>query len=180
MGEMRKEASAMEAQQKAIQEEKAQLRAQFGKNKRITGNHYDKALAVRCVNGTFVGRKTENIIAYRGIPFVGKQPVGKLRWKAPVDFGADDGVYEAYHNAKSAYGNEDLETGSLFYQETELTYATRGRNESTAKMDMEASMELEGRFTIAQKRSIHGQNSAISRRIASKVAEMAVDACLTS
>ena len=120
MGEMRKEASAMEAQQKAIQEEKAQLRAQFGKNKRITGNHYDKALAVRCVNGTFVGRKTENIIAYRGIPFVGKQPVGKLRWKTPVDFGADDGVYEAYHNAKSAYGNEDLETGSLFYQKREV------------------------------------------------------------
>ena len=122
MGEMRKEASAMEAQQKAIQEEKAQLRAQFGKNKRITGNHYDKALAVRCVNGTFVGRKTENIIAYRGIPFVGKQPVGKLRWKAPVDFGADDGVYEAYHNAKSAYGNEDLETGSLFYQDEDCLY----------------------------------------------------------
>ena len=55
-----------------------------GENKRLADGQYDKSLAVRCLNGTFVGRKTENIIAYRGIPYVGEQPVGGLRWKAPV------------------------------------------------------------------------------------------------
>ena len=52
-------------------------------NKPILDGHYDKSLAVKCINGTFVGRKTENVIAYKGIPFVGRQPAGNLRWKAP-------------------------------------------------------------------------------------------------
>ena len=101
---------------------KALLRAQYGENKRITDGNYDKSLAVKCVNGTFVGKRTENIIAYRGIPFVGKSPVGELRWKAPVDVVPDDGIYEAYHNAKSAYGNENFETGSLFYLSEDCLY----------------------------------------------------------
>ena len=45
-------------------------------NKKITDGNYDKSLAVKCINGTFVGKKTENIISYKGIPFVGQQPVG--------------------------------------------------------------------------------------------------------
>ena len=73
----------------------------ISENKRITGGSYDKALAVKCVNGTFVGEKTENIIAYKGIPFVGRQPVGDLRWKAPVGVVPDDGVYEAYNYGKA-------------------------------------------------------------------------------
>ena len=52
------------------------------------------------MNGTFVGKKTDGIISYKGIPFVGQQPVGNLRWKAPVDVTPDDGVYEAYHCEK--------------------------------------------------------------------------------
>ena len=105
-----------------LDEARALLRAQYGVNQRITDGSYDKSLAVKCVNGTFVGKKTENIIAYRGIPFVGKPPVGELRWKAPVPVSPDDGVYEAYFNAKSAYGNEELETGSLFYQDEDCLY----------------------------------------------------------
>ena len=115
-------ASMAEEQLKAIDEARALLRARYGENKKITDGNYDAALAVRCVNGTFVGKKTEDIIAYRGIPFVGKPPVGELRWKAPVDVSPDDGVYEAYYNAKSAYGNEQLETGSLFYQDEDCLY----------------------------------------------------------
>ena len=83
-----------------------------GENKPITDGHYDESLAVKCINGTFVGRKTENITVFRGIPYVGKQPVGELRWKAPVDVVPNDGVYEAYYNAKSAYGNPGFEVGS--------------------------------------------------------------------
>ena len=112
----------LEEQMDAINQAKELLRAQYGVNKRITDGQYDRSLAVKCVNGTFVGKKTENIIAYRGIPFVGKQPVGELRWKAPTEVVPDNGVYEAYYNAKSAYGNENLETGSLFYQGEDCLY----------------------------------------------------------
>ncbi len=112
----------LEDKMDAINQAKELLRAQYGVNKRITDGQYDRSLAVKCVNGTFVGKKTENIIAYRGIPFVGKQPVGELRWKAPTEVVPDNGVYEAYYNAKSAYGNENLETGSLFYQGEDCLY----------------------------------------------------------
>ena len=81
---------------------------QYRANKKITDDNYDKSLAVRCVNGTFVGRKENGIIAYRGIPFVGKQPVGEYRWKAPVDVIPDDGVYEAYYNGKSPCQHKDF------------------------------------------------------------------------
>ena len=117
-----KAAATMEEQLQAFNEARELIRSQYGENKKITNGNYDKSLAVRCVNGTFVGKKTENIIAYRGIPFVGKPPVGELRWKAPVDVVLDEGVYEAYYNAKSAYGNELLETGSLFYQDEDCLY----------------------------------------------------------
>jgi len=62
----------------------------------------DNELAVKCINGTFIGKKTDNVIAYKGIPFVGQQPVGNLRWKAPVEYTADNGVYEAYEYGKGA------------------------------------------------------------------------------
>ena len=79
--------------------EKQQM-PQYGENQKITDGKYDQSLAVKCTNGTFVGKKTENIISYKGIPFVGQQPVGNLRWKAPVEFTPDNGVYEAYHFEK--------------------------------------------------------------------------------
>ncbi|MBR3722183.1 MAG: carboxylesterase family protein [Selenomonadaceae bacterium] len=120
---------------KSEDDEKQQLRALYGRNKKITNYGYDKSLAVKCVNGTFVGKETENIIAYRGIPFVGKPPVGELRWKGPVDVVPDEGVYEAYYNAKSAYGNEELETGSLFYQDEDCLYLNiwKARDKTTKK-----------------------------------------------
>ena len=93
-----------------------------GENKPITDGHYDQSLAVKCINGTFVGRKTDNITVFRGIPYVGKQPVGELRWKAPVDVVPNDGVYEAYYNAKSAYGNPGFEVGSIYYQDEDCLY----------------------------------------------------------
>jgi len=102
--------------------EKDMLRALYGENRRIADGAYDKSLAVKCVNGTFVGKKTDGVIAYKGIPFVGKQPSGEYRWKAPVDIVPDDGIYEAYYNAKSSYGNEALETGSMFYQDEDCLY----------------------------------------------------------
>ena len=93
--------SSAQAADKTLSEIKEEMRALYGENKKITDGNYDKSLAVKCVNGTFVGKKNDGVIAYKGIPFVGKQPVGELRWKAPVDVVPDDGVYEAYYNGKT-------------------------------------------------------------------------------
>ena len=106
-----------------LEQSKAAVRAQYGENRKITDGQYDRSLAVKCVNGTFVGRKSEGVITYKGIPFVGKQPVGEYRWKAPVDFEPDDGVYEAYYNAKSAYQMlEPTEPASLYYHGEDCLY----------------------------------------------------------
>ena len=116
-----------------LSEAQDQLRAQYGENKKITDGNYDASLAVRCVNGTFVGRKTENIIAYKGIPFTGRPPVGDLRWKAPVDVVPDDGVYEAYYNAKSAHQViSETEHASLFYQSEDCLYLNIWKAEEAA------------------------------------------------
>ena len=102
---------------------KAKLRALYGENKQITDGNYDKSLAVKCIIGTFVGKKNDGVIAYKGIPFVGKQPVGELRWKAPVDVVADDGVYEAYYNGKSPCQVYDRwQVASLYVQGEDCLY----------------------------------------------------------
>ena len=98
-----------------LKEVRERMAALYGENKKITDGDYDKSLAVKCINGTFVGRKHGDVIAYKGIPFVGKQPVGELRWKAPVDIVPDDGVYEAYYNAKSpCQGVDPMQIASLY------------------------------------------------------------------
>ena len=105
----------------SMKQVKAAARARYGENKKITDGNYDKSLAVKCVNGTFVGKKADNTIVYRGIPFVGSQPVGGLRWKAPVDVIPDDGVYEAYYNGKSAPQRE-VEYSSVYVQGEDCLY----------------------------------------------------------
>ena len=99
------------------------MRALYGENKKITDDNYDKSLAVKCINGTFVGRRTDGVIAYKGIPFVGRQPVGELRWKAPVDVVPDDGVYEAYYFGKCPRQIESFaQMGSLYVQGEDCLY----------------------------------------------------------
>lgn len=41
-------------------------------NGKITDGHYDKSLAVKCINGTFVGRKEEK--------YLSGTCVGRRRW----------------------------------------------------------------------------------------------------
>ena len=102
-----------------LAEERAQLQALYGENRKITDGNYDKSLAVKCINGTFVGKRTGDVIAHKGIPFVGQQPVGELRWKAPVDVVPDDGVYEAYYNGKSPCQDEGVSQRASLYPQGE-------------------------------------------------------------
>ena len=120
----------------AVNKNRAKLQTLYGENKRITDGSYDKALSVKCINGTFVGKETDGVIAYKGIPFTGKPPIGELRWKAPVDIVADDGVYEAYYNAKSARQMmSDTETASLYYQSEDCLYLNiwKAKDENTSE-----------------------------------------------
>ena len=100
---------------------KEMARARYGVNKRITDTSYDESVSVKCVNGTFVGKKAGDVVVYRGIPFVGEQPIGALRWKAPVDVAPDDGVYEAYYNGKCAPQRE-VEYSAVYIQGEDCLY----------------------------------------------------------
>ena len=72
-------------------------------NSEITGD-YDKAHAVKCVNGTFVGTETNGVASWLGIPYA-KAPVGARRFKAPEYVDASDKVFEAKYYGKGAYGS---------------------------------------------------------------------------
>lgn len=136
-------------------------RASYGENKEITNGNYDRSLAVKCVNGTFVGRKAGNTIAYRGIPFVGSQPVGELRWKAPVDVISDDGVYEAYYNGKCAPPAvaKDLAVSDKHENQTEHVFGctapiTRKAQDKSLGADEDLQKESFGQRMMGVARSV--------------------------
>ena len=122
------------AAEKPMEDIKQELRAKYGENKKITDGNYDKTLAVKCINGTFVGKKNDGVIAYKGIPFVGKQPVGELRWKAPVDVVPDDGVYEAYYNGKSPCQEDDrVQVAALYVKGEDCLYLNVWKADDSVK-----------------------------------------------
>ena len=45
--------------QAAMKKKQEAIRALYGENKEITDGSYDESLAVKCINGTFVGKKSE-------------------------------------------------------------------------------------------------------------------------
>ena len=97
------------------------MKSLYGENKKITNGNYNKSLAVKCVNGTFVGQQADNVISYKGIPFVGQQPIGALRWKAPVDVVPDNGIYEAYYYGKTPV-QADGDPAALYVQGEDCLY----------------------------------------------------------
>ena len=116
---------------KQTDELRRQVRARYGENKKITDDSYDKSLAVKCVNGTFVGKKKWGIVSYKGIPFVGEQPVGKNRFKKPVPYEEDEGVYEAYHFAKASLQPESSDdAGALAVVGEDCLYLNIWKNTS--------------------------------------------------
>ena len=70
-------------------------------NSEITGG-YDKAHAVKCVNGTFVGTEEHGVASWLGIPYA-KAPIGERRFKAPEYVDADNRVFEAKYYGKGSY-----------------------------------------------------------------------------
>lgn len=96
---------------------KAEMRAMAGENRPITGD-YDETLSAVCRNGTFVGQKDGNVIAFKGVPFA-EPPVGELRWKPPVPAAAGDSVYEAKYFGKSPVQSEWVSEPGSYYPQSE-------------------------------------------------------------
>ncbi len=100
---------------------KARIRAAWGENQPVTGA-YDPDLAAVCANGTFVGKRKDGVLAFRGIPFA-CPPVGELRWKRPRPAPDSDGVYEAYYNGRTAIQTEwPTERASYYPQGEDCLY----------------------------------------------------------
>ena len=93
------------------------IRESYGENQVITGE-YDEVAAVKCKNGTFVGRMSEGILCFRGVPFA-KPPVGALRWKAPVPPEDDNRTFEAYYNGKTPIQTEWKTEQASYYPQGE-------------------------------------------------------------
>ena len=100
---------------------KEMISARYGENKRISGE-YDPSLAIRCVNGTFVGKTEGDVSAFLGIPFA-QSPTGERRWKRAKPVLPDDGVYEAYYNGKTPIQTEsETEPASYYHQGEDCLY----------------------------------------------------------
>ena len=99
-----------------IEKFRKQMRERIGENRKLTGQNYDAALAVKCHNGIFVGTERDGVRSFKGIPYA-MPPVGRRRWKAPEAAAPDDGVYEALYFGKSCIQTEEAsERASLYMQ----------------------------------------------------------------
>lgn len=106
---------------------KDMMRSRYGENKRLSGC-FDPSLAVKCVNGAFVGKRENGVDVFLGIPYA-LPPVGELRWKRPAPVEPDDGVYEAYYNGKSPIQTEwETEQASYYPQSEDCLYLNIWRN----------------------------------------------------
>ncbi len=122
---------------------KITIRQRYGENRRIDGE-YDEALAVKCQNGVFVGGKTGDVIAYKGIPFA-QPPTGERRWKAPEPVEDSDGVYEAYFNGKSPIQTEwPTEQASYYPQGEDCLYLNIWVNHTNGQKDKPVMVFLHG------------------------------------
>lgn len=79
---------------------------------------YDKALSATCENGTFVGQLNGEVIAFKGIPYA-HQPIGSLRWKAPLPPHPDRRVFSAFHFAPSSLQSEREQEPASFHRQSE-------------------------------------------------------------
>lgn len=96
-------------------EKRTRMRSQYGINHKIKSD-FDGTLKAVCENGVFVGKKTGDVISYKGIPYA-TPPVGELRWKPPMPPAKSDSVYEAYYFGKSPIQTEwPSEEGSYYPQ----------------------------------------------------------------
>ena len=93
------------------------MQSLYGENKEITGE-YEKDLSVSCNNGIFVGKKKDDVISFKGIPFA-KPPIGELRWKDPILAEDNNKIYEAYYFGKAPIQTEWIYIYGSYYPKSE-------------------------------------------------------------
>ena len=118
---------------------RTEMAAMYGENHQIDGRDYDTDLAVKCSNGTFVGREADGVRAYKGIPYA-EPPVGELRWKPPVLAKEDDGTYEAFYFGKSSIQTEAESERASFYAKGEDCLTLNIWSDSSEDADRKAVM----------------------------------------
>ena len=96
---------------------KSEIRSRYSENRRIT-QAYDPSVAVKCVNGSFVGKRKDSVDVFLGIPFA-QPPTGERRWKRAKPVLPDDGVYEAYYNGKTPIQTESPTEPASYYPQGE-------------------------------------------------------------
>ena len=73
-------------------------------------------LAVKCKTGTFIGKKDDDVLIWKGIPYA-KKPSRKLRFMRSEVPDASDKYFEAYNFGKTAIQPRDIgEKASLYKQ----------------------------------------------------------------
>jgi len=91
---------------------------EYHPNEEITDDNYDKNVAVKCKNGTFVGLIDDDVKTWKGIPFA-KQPVEDLRFMAPQDAEESDKVFEAKYFGHSCIQLMDKDEKASQYEQGE-------------------------------------------------------------
>lgn len=95
---------------------KADIKNSYGVNKEIQS--FDEKVAVKCYNGTFVGKEKGKTVEFRGIPFA-KSPTGNRRWKKPEPVEDSDKAFEAYYNGRSPIQVEWNSERASYYPQSE-------------------------------------------------------------
>ena len=70
----------------------------------------------KCLNGTFVGKESDGVVCFKGIPFA-LPPVGNLRWKEPQHVLPSDEISSVATVALIA--KEEAEEENSFADETQ-------------------------------------------------------------
>lgn len=99
------------------EEAKNRIRDSYGVNMSILGD-YDQSLSARCENGVFVGKRSDCVCEFRGIPFA-EPPVGELRWKAPKPVESSNMIMQAYFNGKTPIQTEWPSEQASYYRQGE-------------------------------------------------------------
>ena len=101
------------------------IRSTYGINRLVTGE-YDPSVSASCGNGVFIGKKSGDVISFKGIAFA-CPPVGRLRWKAPLPCPDSAEIREAFYNGKSPIQTEWKTEVASYYPQGEDSPPTQAK-----------------------------------------------------
>lgn len=94
-----------------------QMMAQYGENRVLDAVPDGQPTAVT-TGGVFVGRTTDDVTVFKGIPYA-KPPVGERRWRVAEDVDSSSVIHEALYYGKSAIQTEAESERASYYPQSE-------------------------------------------------------------